>query len=106
MGNVHEQISRLLAKRAELDARLATARSTATRQERRDETRRKIIAGAMVLKQHGGDWRRVGDQLRFEKMLEPRDYALFYGVNSPSSQQAEDKPADWREFIRPSSDNA
>lgn len=106
MGNVQEQISRLLARRAELDARLATARSTATRQERRDETRRKIIAGAMVLKQHGGDWRRVGEQLRLEKILEPRDYALFYGVDSPATQPAEDKSADWRELIRPSSDNA
>lgn len=106
MGNMHEQISRLLAKRAELDARLATARSTATRQERRDETRRKIIAGAMLLKQHGNDWRRVGDQLRVANLLEPRDYALFYGVNSPTRQQAEDKSADWRELIRPSSDNA
>lgn len=106
MGNIQEQIGRLLAKRSEIDARLATARSTATRQERRDETRRKIIAGAMVLKQHGGDWRRVGDQLRLEKLLEPRDYVLFYGVNPPTSQQAEDKPADWRELIRPSSDNA
>ena len=106
MGNIQEQIGRLLAKRSELDARLATARATATRQERRDETRRKIIAGAMLLKQHGNDWRKVGEQLRLAKMLEPRDYALFYGVNSPTSPQTEDKTADWREFIRPSSDNA
>ena len=105
MGSVQEQIERLLAKRAELDARLATARATATRQERRNETRRKIIAGGMILKMNGYDWGKVGEQLRAANMLDLRDYPLF-GI---AEKMLEQKPVidssaleTWREFKRSS----
>ena len=71
------KVDRLMMQRAQLDARLATAKAEMTRQERRDETRRKIIAGACVFKMLGSDWRQVGEKIRDAGMLDARDVRLF-----------------------------
>ena len=71
------RVDRLMMQRAQLDARLANAKAEMTRQERRDETRRKIIAGACVFKMLGSDWRQVGEKIRDAGMLDARDVRLF-----------------------------
>ena len=71
------KVDRLMMQRAQLDARLATAKAEMTRQERRDETRRKIIAGACVFRMLDSDWRRVGEKIRDAGMLDSRDATLF-----------------------------
>lgn len=86
------RLDRLMTKRAQLDARLSTARAQVSRQERRDETRRKIIAGAWAFKTHGEDWRRVGEKLRAANMLDARDYALYGLGENQSVTQSDAKP--------------
>lgn len=71
------KVDRLMMQRAQLDARLATAKAEMTRQERRDETRRKIIAGACFLRMFDSDWKRVGEKIRNAGMLDARDVRLF-----------------------------
>ena len=71
------KVDRLMMQRAQLDARLATAKAEMTRQERRDETRRKIIAGACVFRMLDSDWRQVGEKIRDAGMLDARDVRLF-----------------------------
>ena len=86
------RLDRLTTQRAQLDARLATTRAQVSRQERRDETRRKIIAGAWALKTLGGDWRSVGEKLRAASMLDARDYSLFGLGENQSVKQSDAKP--------------
>ena len=71
------RVERLIVHRAQLDARLANARAEMSRQERRDETRRKIIAGVWAFKTLGSDWQRVGEELREAGVLDVRDFKLF-----------------------------
>ncbi len=88
------RVERLVVQRAQIDARLATMRAQASRQGRRDETRRKIIAGAFALKMFGGDWERVGEKLREAGMLDVRDFSLFgLGVNRSASQSDAKPPS-------------
>lgn len=86
------RMERLVLRRAQIDARLSTARAQVSRQERRDETRRKIIAGAWALKTLGSDWLRVGEKLRAAGMLDARDYALFGLGENRSVAQSDAKP--------------
>jgi hypothetical protein len=86
------RMERLVLRRAQLDARLSTARAQVSRQERRDETRRKIIAGAWAFKTLGEDWRRVGEKLRAASMLDARDSALFGLGDNQSVKQSDAKP--------------
>ncbi len=72
-----EKVNRLLVQKAQIDARLSDARARLSKQQRKDEARRKIIAGAWALKMHGGDWQQVGERLREAGMLDARDVALF-----------------------------
>ncbi len=67
-------------------------RAQLARQERRDETRRKIIAGSWALKMLGGDWLRVGEKLRDAGMLDGRDVSLFGLGENRSTQQSDAKP--------------
>ena len=79
-----EKLAKLLMQRSQIDAKVANARVLATTQERRDETRRKIIAGAWMFKAHGHDWQKVGQKLREAGMLEAKDESLF-GFNDRQS---------------------
>lgn len=83
------KVERLMMQRAQLDARLANARAQMTRQERRDETRRKIIAGVWAFKMLGNDWQRVGEKLRDAGILDARDASLFGIANSRSVKQSD-----------------
>lgn len=82
-----EKVNRLMVQKAQIDARLSNARAQLSKQQRKDEARRKIIAGAWALKMHGGDWRRVGERLREAGMLDARDVALFGLEESGSTFQ-------------------
>ncbi len=86
------RLERLEVRRAQLDARLSSVRAQVSRQERRDETRRKIIAGAWVFKTHGEDWQRVGEKLRAANMLDARDFTLFGLGENQSVKQSDAKP--------------
>ena len=86
------RLDRLTTQRAQLDARLATTRAQVSRQERRDETRRKIIAGAWAFKTLGEDWRRVGEKLRAANMVDARDFTLFGLGENQSVAQSDAKP--------------
>lgn len=79
--NTTEKINRLVQQKAQIDARLANARAQFSKQSRRDEARRKIIAGAWAFDFLGRDWCRVGEHLRGAGMLDARDAALF-GLDS------------------------
>jgi hypothetical protein len=72
-----ERVDRLEKQKAQLDARLSNARAVLAKQARRDETRRKIIAGAWAYDFLGHDWRKVGERLRNAGMLDVRDERLF-----------------------------
>lgn len=78
-----ERIDRLVAKKLQLDAQLSSARAKLLNQERRNEVRRKIIAGAWLLKMNAGDWRKIGEKLRDAGMLDARDAKLFGLEESP-----------------------
>jgi hypothetical protein len=52
-------------------------------EERKRDTRRKILAGAYVIQLAENDLQKIGRKLITAGMLEPRDYALF-GVENDS----------------------
>lgn len=70
-------LERLLQQTAELDARIQQTRNREAAQERKRDTRRKILAGAYVIQLAENDLRKIGRELIAAGMLEPRDYALF-----------------------------
>lgn len=72
-----ERVDRLMVQKLQIDARLSNARAQLSKQGRRDEARRKIIAGAWLLKLNSGDWQKVGEKLRDAGMLDVRDERLF-----------------------------
>lgn len=70
-------LEKLLEQRVQLEARIQQARNREAAEERKRDTRRKILAGAYVIKLAENDLQRVGKELISAGMLEPRDYALF-----------------------------
>ena len=77
MSGTHALIARLL---------YGTGNREAAKERKRD-TRRKILAGAYVIKLAENDLQRVGRELISAGMPEPRDYALFgLSVNGTSSE--------------------
>lgn len=74
-------LERLLQQKAELDARIQQTRNREAAEERKRDTRRKILAGAYVIQLAENDLKKLGRELITAGMLEPRDYALF-GIES------------------------
>lgn len=70
-------LDKLLEQRAQLEARIQQARNREAAEERKRDTRRKILAGAYFIKLAENDLQRVGKELISAGMLELRDYALF-----------------------------
>lgn len=70
-------LEKLLEQRTQLEARIQQARNREAAEERKRDTRRKILAGAYVIKLAENDLQRVGRELIAAKVLEPRDYPLF-----------------------------
>ncbi len=72
-----ETIQRMEAQRAKLDARIQLLKNRKNTEERKKDTRRKILAGAYFINLMQGDLQRVGDCLRDAGYLESRDLPLF-----------------------------
>jgi hypothetical protein len=83
-----ERVEKLMIQKLQIEARLSNARAQLSKQDRRDEARRKIIAGAWLLKINSGDWRQVGEKLREAGMLDVRDEGLF-GLDISRSVRAQ-----------------
>ena len=77
-------LDKLLQQRAELEARIQQTRNREMAEERKRDTRRKILAGAYVIKLAENDLKKLGKELISAGVLEPRDYALF-GVNDDNA---------------------
>ena len=77
-------LNKLLQQKAELEARIQQTKNREAMEERKRDTRRKILAGAYVIKLADNDLKKLGKELISAGMLEPRDYALF-GVEKDSS---------------------
>ena len=77
-------LDKLLQQKAELEARIQQTRNREMAEERKRDTRRKILAGAYVIKLAENDLRKLGKELISAGMLEPRDYVLF-GVDNDSA---------------------
>lgn len=85
-------LERLLQQKAELDARIQQTRNREAAEERKRDTRRKILAGAYVIQLAENDLKKLGRELISAGMLEPRDYALF-GLESHLDGTNTDRPA-------------
>ena len=77
-------LDKLLKHKAELEARIQQTKNREAMEERKRDTRRKILAGAYVIKLADNDLQGLGKELISAGMLEPRDYALF-GVENDST---------------------
>jgi len=70
-------LEKLLLQKAELEARIQQTRNRKAAEERKRDTRRKILAGAYVIQLAENDLQKIGRELIVAGMLEPRDYFLF-----------------------------
>lgn len=77
MENADLKLKRLEARRERLAARIQRIRGRANADERKRDTRRKILAGAYLIRLMGGDLKRVGLRLREAGYLAERDAGLF-----------------------------
>lgn len=72
-------INRLRDRKKQLEARIQQLENKKANEERRKDTRRKILAGAYLIKLLGGDLQRVGKKLEDASFLKPKDRDLFFG---------------------------
>ncbi|MBX9960793.1 MAG: hypothetical protein K2Y15_11715 [Burkholderiaceae bacterium] len=72
-----ETIEKMQQQKARLDARIQQLRNRQTREERKKDTRRKILAGAYFIKLMGGDLAMVAKQMDDAGLLRSEDAALF-----------------------------
>ena len=77
MEDADLKLKRLEARRERIAARIQQLRGQANTEERKRDTRRKILAGAYLIRLMGGDLKRVGMRLREAGYIEMRDAALF-----------------------------
>lgn len=87
-----ERIDKLLAKKAKIDAQLKDARARSRTQKRKDDTRRKIITGALAL-QHAemhpqSDFTKTMLDLIHKHVTTDKDRTLFDLEPLPSSGEA------------------
>ncbi len=72
-----ETIQKMEAQRAKLDARIQLLKNRRDAEERKKDTRRKILAGAYFIKLLGNDLQRVGARLQEAGFLKESDHYLF-----------------------------
>jgi hypothetical protein len=77
-------LEKLLQQKAELEARIQQTKNREALEERKRDTRRKILAGAYVIKLAENDLKKLGEELISVGMLEPKDYVLF-GLANPAA---------------------
>lgn len=71
------EIDKLLEQRNKLNARIEHYRNKELAEERKRDTRRKILAGAYFIKLMDNNLEKIGETLLHDGMLEERDYSLF-----------------------------
>jgi large subunit ribosomal protein L7/L12 len=77
MEEAKAKLRELEARRVRLAARIQRMRGRMSAEERKKDTRRKILAGAYLIRLMGGDLQRVGRRLREAGFLNFRDAQLF-----------------------------
>ena len=70
-------LEKLLERRAQLEIRIQQIRSRAASEERKRDTRRKILVGAYVISLAEQDLSELGKNMIAAGLLTPADYALF-----------------------------
>jgi len=76
MSNYQERLKRLEDKQRKLLAEIQDAKARAKQQERRDDARRKILVGAMLLAESGDSWESLKPKLD-DYLSRPNDRRLF-----------------------------
>jgi hypothetical protein len=82
-----EKLADLEKQEAQLKARISREKARLREKERKQDTRRKIIAGALALEHKDGDFQHVLNRLLDEYVTRPDDRALF-GLD-PLPEQAD-----------------
>lgn len=77
MEEAEAKLRELEARRLRLAARIQRMRGRMSAEERKRDTRRKILAGAYLIRLMGGDLQRVGLRLREAGFLKEQDASLF-----------------------------
>lgn len=73
----YETIQKMEAQRAKLDARIQLLKNRKDAEERKKDTRRKILAGAYLIQQMNGDLHELGRCMKDAGFLAERDLELF-----------------------------
>jgi hypothetical protein len=71
------RVDELLMQRDRLNKRIDLMRNRLEAEEKRKETRRKLLAGSYFMKLMDNDLERVGRELVAEGMLKPEEFKLF-----------------------------
>lgn len=100
-----DRLETLRRKREQLDAQLKALEARNKHAERKADTRRKVIAGALAIehftKNRDSDFARVLFRLLDEYVTRPHDRALFPFLPEPQKPPPETKPAGaGAEFVR------
>ncbi len=85
-------LNKLLQQKAELEARIQQTKNREAVEDRKRDTRRKILAGAYVMKMFEGDLQKLAREMIAAGMLEKKDYAIF-GVNDATNSTDIDRLA-------------
>lgn len=72
-----ETIEKMQEQKAKLDARIQQLRNRQAMEERKKDTRRKILAGAYFIKLMGDDLENVGQQLLEAGFISNKDFFMF-----------------------------
>lgn len=73
----NETIEKMQEQKAKLDARIQQLRNRQAMEERKKDTRRKILAGAYFIQLLGGDLEKVGNTLNDAGLLRSGELGLF-----------------------------
>ena len=103
--NPTDRLELLRQKRDQLDAQLKALEARKKQAERKADTRRKVIAGALALehfeKNRDSEFGRVMLRLLDEYVVRPHDRALFPDLPTPEPVSPQMRPADTgAEFTR------
>lgn len=72
-----ENIDRLVERKKKLEARIQLLNNRKAKEERKKDTRRKILAGVYMIKLLGNDLSRVAQKLEEAGILKEKDKNLF-----------------------------
>lgn len=87
-----DRLEKLKEQRSQLDARIRDMEARVRQQERKDDTRRKVLAGALALEhaEKDSDFGRILRELLARGLTRPRDRELFGLGPMPDHPPAQD----------------